>query len=126
MFNLFEYESLGTEGKEDYLELAIVKYLQFVQKPVERKQILEYLRKHDIFLPPEEFETNQNGQLKIQPRFSLALTSLGHAGLVTHPSRGLTYLTEHGKKIRTADTKKFKQIIQNGWDRYHAAQGVKD
>lgn len=55
---MFEYEKLTQNEKEDYLELAILKYLQVVQNPVERVQILDYLSKHDIFIPWEEFEPN--------------------------------------------------------------------
>ena len=120
---MFEYEKLTQNEQEDYLELAILKYLQVVQNPVERVQILDYLSKHDIFIPWEEFEPNSNGtDLKIKPRFSFALTSLEHAGLVCHPQRGMTALTDLGNKTRTSDTHVVKELVTAGWQKYNESK----
>lgn len=123
---MFEYENLPRDKKEDYLELAILKYLQIVQEPVELAQVLAYLSEHDIFLPHEEFEPNSNGtDLKIKPRFSFALTSLEHAGLIYHPQHGIMALTDLGNKVRTSDTHIVKELVRSGWRKYNANKDKK-
>lgn len=123
---MFEYENLPRDKKEDYLELAILKYLQIVQEPVERAQVLAYLSKHDIFLSHEEFEPNSNGtDLKIKPRFSFALTSLEHAGLIYHPQHEIMALTDLGNKVRTSDTHIVKELVTSGWRKHNANKDKK-
>lgn len=117
---MFEYEKLTREEQEDYLELAILKYLQIVQNPVERVQILEYLSRHDIFIPHAEFETDSTGtESQIKPRFRFALTALEHAGLVYHPQKGMTALTDLGNKVQTSDTSTIKRLVANGQQKYN-------
>lgn len=124
---LFEYEELKRDEKEDYLELAILKYLQIIQKPVERKQIVEYLRIHDIFVPQSEFKLNNAGtELKIGPRFSFALTSLSHANLIYHPKHGLTALTKLGSEVNTSQTSYIHHLVRQRWIKYHREHTISD
>ena len=118
------YNQLSTYKKEDYLEIEILKYLQKIQQPVTRSQIINYLITNVDNIPNDALKSviSKRTGRPYQPfknRISFALTSLYKARLIDHHKRGITELNVLGKKTDPNNTKYIHDLVMKGWNKEH-------
>ena len=119
---MFDYTTATRDQKEEFLQDKILICLQATKQPMTNAQIREYLLKHVYELPANvtKLTTSKKGSVysDFQIRVNMSITSLYKGGLVDHPKRGVTELTQLGKSINlNTGRKHMHKLIVEGWQK---------
>ena len=119
---MFDDTTATRDQKEEFLQDKILICLQATKQPMTNAQIREYLLKHVDELPANvtKLTTSKKGSVysDFQIRVNMSITSLYKGGLVDHPKRGVTELTQLGKSINlNTGRKHMHKLIVEGWQK---------
>lgn len=113
-----DYDKLSTYEKEEYIAAQILKYLQKFRQPVTRAQITDHLIKinaisNDVLTPVKSKDGSE--YVPFNQRLTFGLSSLYKSGLIDRPKRGVSEITELGKKVNANDGEHLHKIFVEGW-----------
>lgn len=119
---MFDYSTASRDQKEEFLQDKILICLQDTQQPMTNAQIRDHLPKNVNELPADvtKLTTSRKGTLysEFQIRINMAITSLYKGGIVDHPKRGVTELTQLGKNINLdTNRNQIHKLIAEGWQK---------